>query len=58
MFALLVILFIVECGAFCYLFCKILNLEKDVEVLFDNYAKELEKVTKLNIKLNKRGCVR
>lgn len=40
---LLLILFIIECGAFCYLFYKILEIEKDIDVLFENYSSYIEK---------------
>lgn len=50
MIAILIILFIVECGAFCYLFYKILEMDKDINILYDYYSKELERVTKINLK--------
>lgn len=50
MFALLVILFIVECVAFCYLFYTILEINKDIDTLYDNYSKSLETITKENVK--------
>ena len=50
MFVLLVILFIVECVAFCYLFYKILEINKDIDTLYDNYSKSLETITKENVK--------
>ena len=51
MFVLLIILFIIECIGFCYLFFNILEINKDIEILYDTYSKELEKLTKLNLKL-------
>ena len=53
MIALLILLFIIECGAFCYLFYKILEIEKDIEILYTNYSKELERVTKVNLAIRK-----
>lgn len=50
MIAILIILFIIECGAFCYLFYKILEIDKDINILYDYYAKELERVVKINLK--------
>lgn len=55
MFAISIILFIFVCIAFCYLFYKLLEIEKDVEILYDNYSKEIEKITKANLKM--RGSV-
>ena len=49
----LIILFIIECGAFCYLFYEILELKKEIETLYDNYSKELEKLTKVNLNLRR-----
>jgi len=49
MFGFLVILFIIECFGFCYLFYKILEINKDIDTLYDKYSKELEKITKNNI---------
>ena len=53
MISLLIILFIIECGAFCFLFYEILEIKKDIEILYTNYSKELEKVTKVNLKIRK-----
>lgn len=55
MFAILIILFILECGAFCYLFYKILEINKDIDILYENYSNAIVKMTKENIK--KRGNV-
>lgn len=52
---LLLILFILECGGFCYLFYKYLEMSKDIETLYNNYSKEIEKITKENVM--KRGHV-
>lgn len=49
----LIILFIIECGAFCYLLYEILELKKEIETLYENYSKELEKLTKVNIGLRR-----
>lgn len=55
MSGLLIILFIVECFAFCYLFYKILEINKDIDTLYDNYAKSIENNIKENVK--KRSSV-
>lgn len=55
MFGLLIILFIVECFAFCYLFYKILEINKDIDTLYDNYVKSIENNIKENVK--KRSSV-
>lgn len=53
MFVILLILFIIETVAFCYLFYKILEIEKDIDTLYDNYSKALENSFKTRIE--KRG---
>lgn len=55
MFAILVFLFIVECIAFCYLFYKILEINKDIDTLYENYSNSIEKNIKENVE--KRRCV-
>lgn len=55
MFVLLMILFIIECFGFCYLFYKILEINKDIDTLYDNYSNSIEKITKNNIQ--KRSSV-
>lgn len=50
MFGLLIILFIIECIAFCYLFYKMLEINKDIDTLYDNYSNSIEKITKDNVK--------
>ena len=55
MFGLLVILFIIECFGFCYLFYKIIEINKDIDTLYDNYSSSIEKITKDNVK--KRSIV-
>lgn len=55
MFAILVILFIVEFIAFCYLFYKILEINKDIDTLYENYSNSIEKNIKENVE--KRRCV-
>lgn len=55
MFGLLIILFIVECFAFCYLFYKVLEINKDIDTLYDNYVKSIENNIKENVK--KRSSV-
>lgn len=49
MFGILVVLFIIECIAFCYLFYKYLENSKDIEILYKNYSEQLENITKNNI---------
>lgn len=46
---LLILLFIIECFAFCYLFYKILEINKDIETLYNNYANFIEKDIKNNV---------
>lgn len=55
MFIILIILFIIECVAFCYLFYKILEINKDIDTLYDNYSNSIEKDIKENVK--KRSIV-
>lgn len=55
MFGFLVILFIIECLAFCYLFYKILEINKDIDTLYNNYCNSFEKEIKENVK--KRSSV-
>lgn len=55
MFIILVILFIIECFGFCYLFYKILEINKDIETLYDNYSNFIEKNIKDNV--HKRSSV-
>lgn len=50
MFGLLVILFIIECFGFCYLFYKIIEINKDIDTLYDNYCSSIEKIVKENVK--------
>lgn len=50
MFGILVVLFIIECIAFCYLFYKILEINKDIETLYNNYSNSIEKDIKENVK--------
>lgn len=47
---LLIILFIIECFGFCYLFYKILEINKDIEDLYDTYFNYIENSIKNNIK--------
>lgn len=49
MFVFLIILFIIECFGFCYLFYKILEINKDIETLYSNYSEQLEKITRNNV---------
>jgi hypothetical protein len=45
----LIILFIIECFGFCYLFYKILEISKDIDTLYDNYSNFIEKDIKTNV---------
>lgn len=54
MFILLFALFIFLCVLSIYTVYTTLEIQKDIEILYDNYSKELEKLTKINIK---RGVV-
>lgn len=45
----LIILFIIECFGFCYLFYKILEISKDIDTLYDNYSNFIEKDIKNNV---------
>lgn len=55
MAALLIILFIIECGAFCYLFYCTLEIKKDIETLYNTYSEELEKLTKINLSIRRNA---
>lgn len=57
MFGFLVILFIIGCFGFCYLFYKILEINKDIDTLYDKYSKEIEKITKNNV-LKRRSVLK
>lgn len=50
-----IILSIILCFFSCYLFYKILEINKDIDILYDNYSNYLESITKNNIQ--KRGSV-
>lgn len=50
MFILIVILILCICVLLIYTIYKILEMEKDINTLYDNYAKEMEKITKINIR--------
>lgn len=49
MFVILVILFVIECFGFCYLFYKILEINKDIDTLYDDYSSFIERTTKDNM---------
>lgn len=49
----LVLLFIIECIAFCYMYFQILEIKKDIDTLYNNYAFMLQKSFK--VKENKRS---
>jgi len=53
MITVLMILFIIECVGFAYLYYLCLEINKDINTLYDNYSKELEKITKENLKIRK-----
>ena len=53
MTAILIILFIIECVGFAYLYYICLEINKDIDTLYENYSKELEKITKENIKIRR-----
>lgn len=53
LFILLCILILFNCISFCYLFYRILEIDKDIDTLYDNYSEELKKV--VNINLEKGG---
>lgn len=55
MIAILIILFIIECFGFCYLFYKIIEINRDIETLYDNYSSSIENGIKENVK--KRSSV-
>lgn len=55
MFAILIILFIIESFGFAYLFYIYLELNKDINTLYDIYANQLEKITKENLKIRKEN---
>lgn len=55
MFVFLILLTICLCVLSVYTVYKILELEKDVNTLYDNYAKELEKITLININKDKEA---
>ena len=57
MFVLVCVLIILFCIGFCYLLYRVLEMEKDIETLYQSYSKELEKVVEVNIELNKRSSV-
>lgn len=50
-----IIISIILCFFSCYLFYKILEINKDIDTLYDNYSSSIETITKNNIK--KRGSV-
>lgn len=56
MFILIVILFLVVCVLSIYTVYKILEIEKDIDTLYDNYSKEMEKLTKANLSRGIRVC--
>lgn len=55
MFVISLVLFIVVCVSFCYLFYKILEINKDIDTLYNNYSQFIENSFKTN--LNNKGSV-
>lgn len=49
MFIFIFILFVCLCLLSIYVVYKILEIEKDIEILYTNYSKELEKSIKINM---------
>lgn len=43
------VLFIGVCVAFCYLFYKILEINKDIDTLYNNYSQFIENSFKTNL---------
>ena len=50
MFVLIFILFVCLCALSIYTVYKVLEIEKDINILYDNYAKEMEKLTKISMR--------
>lgn len=50
MFVLIVILFLIICILSIFTVYKVLEIEKDIDTLYDNYSKEIEKLTKFNLR--------
>lgn len=44
------VLFIIICISFCYLFYKILEINKDIDTLYNNYSQFIENSFKTNLK--------
>ena len=55
MFILIFILFVCVCALSIFSIYKILEIEKDIEILYTNYATELEKSILIN--MNKGGKI-
>lgn len=51
MFIFMLFTIIIFSVSFCYMFYRILEIEKDIDCLYDNYSREMEK----NIKTRVRG---
>lgn len=49
MFVISLVLFIVVCVSFCYLFYKILEIDKDIDTLYNNYSQFIENGFKTNL---------
>lgn len=56
MFLLISILFICVCILSIYTVYKVLEIEKDLNTLYDYYAKDLEKLLKLGISKGVKLC--
>lgn len=52
----LVLLFIIECIAFCYMYFQILEIKKDIDTLYNNYSFMLQK--SFEVKKNKRSVLK
>lgn len=53
MFLLLILIILFLCSATAYLTYKLLEIDKDLNTLYDNYAKQLEKMIKYSIELER-----
>lgn len=50
MFIFLLFIIIIFSVSFCYMFYRILEIEKDIDCLYDNYTKEIEKSIKTRVR--------
>ena len=56
MFVFIFILFVLICVLSVFTVYKILEIEKDINTLYDNYSKELENINKLALNRGSRIC--